>query len=99
MPDAAGKLTPEELQKVKAWWPGRWVGDVVCPVCKSLDWHTSPYVISFTRFATDGLHGLPSFPHILVESPCGYSMFFDATTLGLFTPHQPPTTVSAPGAR
>jgi hypothetical protein len=37
MPDAYGRLTPEDNAKIQQWWVGRWNAPVICPVCKTTE--------------------------------------------------------------
>lgn len=90
MPDASGKLTEEENQKIRDWWKEHWKQTPTCPVCGSAQWETSAFIMEMSRhgIAPKGIRNIV-FPHVAVMSPCGYSMFFNATKMGLFDSWRP----------
>lgn len=97
IPDDHGKLTDEDQVKVKAWWDAHWTRVVACPVCGSTDWSTGSHLVSISRMAADAFTpGTLTFPHVMVVSDvCGYTLFFNATMMGIGTPYDPnldPTT-------
>lgn len=105
MPDATGKLTQEDKEKIKAWLgkfsPGI---DSVCPVCKSTTWYICEHIVQpITLNGAQGLQlGGLSYPQVMLNSiPCGYTLFLNAVIMGLAPaappgPPPPPSTPAAP---
>ena len=101
MPDANGRLTPEDIQKVAAWWQQHWKAPVVCPVCKTSEWSTAAHVVNVPRHAADAYApNAVTYPQIAVGcNACGHTMFFNAVKMGItpmFAEAPPPGTPSPP---
>lgn len=83
MPDAAGRLSPEDNAKIQNWWALHWKAPVVCPVCKTSEWLLADHVVNLLRHAGDAQFGL-SYPHIIVGcKSCSHAMFFNAVAIGV----------------
>jgi hypothetical protein len=86
MPDAKGKLTPEDHQKIKLWWNLHWKGPVVCPVCKQSNWQTGDYMVHATRFSADPPGAAPTIPLITINcTTCAHVLTFGAVQIGILS--------------
>jgi hypothetical protein len=93
MPDALGKLSAEEMAKMDAWFKQHWTQQVLCPVCGSGSWTKNDYLgHAMAQPASILKPGVPTTPFVMVHSPCGYVMFFNAVLMGLWSPYRPPGT-------
>jgi hypothetical protein len=93
MPDADGKLTPEDHQKIQAWWTtgNHWMGPVICPVCKTTEWSVADHILLLTRHSANGLvSGSIAYPMIGVYCRnCSHTMLFNAVTMGVAGAYNP----------
>ena len=91
MPDSTGKLSPEDLAKIRSWWDQHWKGEIPCPVCQSTKWATVPHIVNLARHAGDAnVPGSVSYPQIAVMSPdCGHTMLFNAQVMGIGKSYDP----------
>jgi hypothetical protein len=85
MPDGSGLLSQEDMAKIRAWWEQHWKGPILCPICKSNDWHTYPHLVRIIRDANDALFGgTIAYPQVAVAcNICGHSIMFNAVKIGL----------------
>ena len=60
MPDATGRITPEESAKVQEWFKTHWKGQVACPVCGSIQWGTATHAIATLPTGTLGNPNVPA---------------------------------------
>jgi hypothetical protein len=86
MPDAGGKLSENEKtairEKIEKLWIG---GGKNCPICGSNRWVIADHLVEpeIAR-GWGGVHTGPIYPMVmLVSEPCGYTMLFNAATLGV----------------
>lgn len=90
MPDASGKLSELEKQTIQDKIQKLWVGSAKnCPICGSNRWVIADHLVepNITRGwgGGGGITG-PVYPMImLVSEPCGYTIQFNAATLGVVT--------------
>lgn len=91
MPDATGKLTPEDLAKTKAWFARHWKGPVICPVCKTTEWTQGDHIVQVPRWSSDLLLGqYPTYPVLPVYcNACAHVMYFGAPQMGIAAPATP----------
>lgn len=79
-----GSLTPEDHIKLQEWWKTRWTSIVKCPVCSNTKWSTNQYLLRFDRQVTGMSATSITYPQVNVGCDnCGYSMFFNATQIGI----------------
>lgn len=85
MPDATGKLTPEDEQKTRLWFARHWKAPVVCPVCKSSTWTQAGHVVQMPRWSSDVLLGqAPTYPVLPVYcNTCAHVLFFGTPQMGI----------------
>lgn len=84
MPDANGKLTPADKQKVVDWLNKK--GKTAnCPVCQANSWMVGDDLINAMLFAGNNvIIGGPTYPMaILVCTNCAYTRHFMAVPIGL----------------
>jgi hypothetical protein len=90
MPDSSGRLTPEDNQKIQAWWGQHWKSPVICPVCKTDSWALGAHVVNVPRHGTDAFMA-EAYPQLLVGCrTCGHTMFFNAVSIGVAPAYIPP---------
>lgn len=91
MPDAEGRLTPEDKAKVSAHFARHWKGEVPCPVCKNAtSWSTAEHVVQSYRWANNQF-AAPTYPFIpVICTNCGHTMFFNAVVIGVVPLASPP---------
>jgi len=101
MPDASGRLTPEDLAKIKEWWALHWKGEIICPICQSPNWATVPHLVNITRHAVDAsVPGSVAYPQVAVMSiECGHTMLFNAQVIGVGKSYDPAIDESLPAER
>lgn len=85
MSDADGALTPEDYEKLKAWFATRWKGQVSCPICGTHEWAYGTHVVKMPRHANDGYTpGTMVFPYVPVHcKSCAHTLFFGAAIIGV----------------
>ena len=76
------ELTDKELTLVAAWLANH-SRRPRCPWCRSKLWAVEPMLISAPAFRKASVRGKRQVPFVQVSSPCGYTAFFSATTLGI----------------
>jgi len=101
MPDAHGKLTPEDHAKLHQWWKSRWTKTVICPVCDTSEWTVGQYVVNVPRAAADAMEpSQPTYQMIVVGCKnCSHTRFFNAVQIGLmptYTPSEEAVLLPAP---
>ena len=75
------ELTDEELERVSIWLANHGPPPK-CPWCSSEDWIVDPVLVYAPAFRKAGWHSKRQVPFVQVYSPCGYTVFFSALTLG-----------------
>jgi hypothetical protein len=87
MPEQSGALTHEETKKITDWIFQHWKAQSkTCPVCTSNAWTVGPYLVDVRSRVPGGgvIVGGPVYPEaVLVCLVCGYTMFFNALTMGV----------------
>jgi hypothetical protein len=90
MPDEKGKLTDEELTKIRTWLTSFGLPVPTCPFCGSNVWSIGPYLVQpLTLGAGNALQlgGYIGYPQIaLVSAKCGHTLFINAVVAGLLPP-------------
>ena len=88
MPDTSGKLTPEELAKIREWFAKHWKPHP-CPVCLGTAWLVDQSMARMDTAA--GPFGPTNIPLVLVAcDTCGYVAPFSAVKIGLVPAATPP---------
>ena len=75
------ELTDEELDRVSIWLANHGPPPK-CPWCSSEDWAVDPVLVCAPALRKAGWRGKRQVPFVQVHSPCGYTVFFSAITLG-----------------
>jgi hypothetical protein len=88
MPDATGKLTEEEKNRVGAWVKEKGKAGVNpnCPVCGSPDWFIADHLVQPMTLGANRslLLGGIGYPQVmLVSLPCGYTRLLNAVLMGV----------------
>ena len=77
------ELTDEELEHVAAWL-AKHGPHSTCPWCGSEDWAVDPVLVCAPALRKAGWRrSKRQVPFVQVYSPCGYTAFFSAVTLGI----------------
>jgi hypothetical protein len=87
MPDKNGQLTDPEQAQVLAWLQTHEKGRPrVCPICASTTWTLGQHVVHPVLWRPNSFSmGGPAYPQImLISEPCGYTIFLNAVTIGMF---------------
>ena len=65
---------------------GHGLGQLKCPICQSDQWELAQHFLTPIIVSPDaGLSlGNVAYPHLLLTSPCGYAMFFNAMLAGVY---------------
>ena len=79
------ELTDTELHRVVTWLAHHGPHPT-CPWCGSEEWAVDPVLISAPAFRKARWHRQRQVPFVQVFSPCGYTAFFSAITLGIEHP-------------
>lgn len=86
MPDAEGKLTEDEMSKLKAWMQRFAATDQPCPVCLTRGWTVIPHLVQPLTLGGQGsvqLGGI-GYPNVgLVCNTCGNTRLLNAVAIGL----------------
>jgi len=90
MPDAGGKLSDREKQEIQTKIQKLWIGGAKnCPICGSNRWVIADHLVEpnvARGWGDSGFITDPAYPMImLVSEPCGYTIHFNAATLGFVT--------------
>jgi hypothetical protein len=96
MPDAAGKLTPEDKQKCVDWINSFRQPPLVCPICGSKNWSIADHLVAPPVLGPgSGLQlGGVSYPQLmLISNPCGHTIFVNAVLAGVLQNPAPSVTV------
>jgi hypothetical protein len=87
MPEADGKLTPEDKKKIQDWLTGHgWTHRGGCPICGDTKWTILDYVVQpITLGGNNAINlGGPGYPQVMILSnKCGYTVFLNAVVMGL----------------
>lgn len=89
MSDDDGRLTPETLEKVQAWFKADGRKTAPCPFCGNPTWNVGAYVVAPVTMGKDRTMKLggQAFPQVmLISEGCGYTIFFNAVKMGLMPP-------------
>ncbi len=83
MPDYNGVLTVEDRQKIDDWIKNNWhMGN--CPVCKKQNWVLADHVVTPMLYTGVGLTQGAGYPQVMVIcGVCGYTLYFNAATIGI----------------
>ncbi len=87
MPDANGRLTPDDRNQVVQWLQAKGRNHE-CPVCASNKWMIGDHLVNGQVHVVDGqLPPRESYPQvILVCNNCAYTRYFMAVPMGLVRP-------------
>ena len=75
-----GKLSATETVRLTEWYSKNWDQHFKCPVCQSDKWQTGGHVVEMRPFRQGG------FAFIQVISDCGYTIFLNASVMGVLDP-------------
>jgi hypothetical protein len=96
MPDPTGKLSPAEKQKISETINAKWAGrSDACPICGEPHWLIADHFVATTTLGPHGAFQLGGqiYPLVMTISPCGYTRFFNAVTLGVYPVEKTPKEV------
>jgi hypothetical protein len=83
MPDDSGKLTDDDIAKVRAWLTERTGGDK-CPSCGTNDWTLVPTAVTPMAIGKGVVFGQAT-PMVLVAcNHCGLLLHYSAVMIGLY---------------
>ena len=84
MPTKEGKLTRQEQQRIKSRL-AKMLRKSAGPICGSNKWTLSDMVVTPATLGAAGgfATGTQVFPQVMFVSECGYTRYFNGTTLGL----------------
>jgi hypothetical protein len=83
MPDNSGALTPEEKQKVNAWFQQNW-HLTSCPISGHQNWVLGDHIVQPVTHAGGVVIGGVSYPQIMVIcGGCGYTVYMNAVIAGV----------------
>jgi hypothetical protein len=91
MPDAYGALTPAENAQVAEWFRTHW-NNYSCPFSgPATQWQVSPHIVALSSVSVGEagilspvLAGATAYPVIQITcAHCGYTVFFNAITMGI----------------
>ena len=89
MPDASGRLSKLEKESIRQKIDNLWRGSGKnCPICGSNQWFLADHVVE-APIRTEGVRGFSAaaYPSVLlISQPCGYTIQFNAVTLGVMKP-------------
>jgi hypothetical protein len=82
------KVDPAKLIEI---FKSKWVGESPCPICRSIAWNVSEFLVEAPSFSSKGIElGGPRIPMAAVTcTNCGHTHFFNAIILGLVEPPVP----------
>jgi hypothetical protein len=87
MPDASGKLSPEDKNKIIAWLTRDGRPTPICPICGTQEWAIADHVTQPITVGGAGgglVLGGVGYPNIMVVSTrCGYTMYVNAVIAGI----------------
>ena len=90
MPDAAGRLSDVERDRINSWLEEKWLGTKTCPVCGLFQWVMPDHVVQVEAQAHMALPYTPTqYPQVmLVCRNCAHTLFFNTVAMGI-TPATP----------
>ena len=92
MPDAQGKLSPEDKEKIQKWLNEKWKVPKHCPISQDNNWIIGDYVTTPMNYGGGGMIiGGQITPQIMmICTSCGYTLHFNAMFMGIFKPEVNP---------
>src|SRR5579863_7299321 len=87
MPEITGELSDAEMDRAIAWVAEHWKGrNQDCPISGPTDWILAPHYVQYVTGVLTRAGNI-SYPMIMLAcKDCGYTIFFNATTIGLLPP-------------
>ena len=84
MPDFNGILSPEDREKIHAWYKEKCT-NTACPVCKNRNWVLADHIIVPMIYSGIGMTmEATGYPQIMIVCQnCSLTLFFNAAKLGL----------------
>lgn len=84
MPEADGKLTEEDIDRIHEWMEDNGISPN-CSQCRSNRWFINTHLMSLTSLGTtQSPHGRVCFPAILLHcGKCGFTRIFSAVVMGI----------------
>ncbi len=92
MPDAQGKLSSEDKEKIQKWLKEKWKASNLCPISQDNKWIINDYVTTPMNFGGGGMIvGGQVTPQIMmICASCGYTLYFNAMVMGILKPDVKP---------
>lgn len=87
MSDEPDKTTLSAVQRnqITAWFATNWKGTKACPICLQTNWTISEHLVSPIVMHGGGFNlGGVSYPQVMLISPCGYTIYFNAVVMKVF---------------
>ena len=87
MPDKTGKLGKDDEAAIAKWFAKYPDANWNCPICGKNDWSLAEDIVSPMALGSDHFPKMSRdasvYPHIMLISPCGYTMHLNAITIGI----------------
>lgn len=84
MPDANGKLSPQDVEKVRNWLRDHWK-NWACPFSHDTNWELGGSLAQAPLFSSGNIVvGGPVYPYVVIScSSCGYTVLINAIKIGI----------------